>query len=55
MSIAYLARLRSNCMKRAVGCVITKNNRIISIGYNGTPVGVNNCYEGGCERCNKNT
>ena len=55
MSIAYLARLRSNCMKRAVGCVITKNKRIISIGYNGTPVNCQNCFQGGCERCNNNT
>lgn len=54
MSIAYLARLRSNCMKRAVGCVITKDNRIVSIGYNGTPVNCKNCFQGGCERCNNN-
>jgi len=39
-------------MKRAVGCVITQKARIIAIGYNGTPVSVKNCFEGGCERCN---
>ena len=44
MSIAYLARLRSNCMKKAVGCVIVVEDRIVSIGYNGTPVGAKNCY-----------
>ena len=54
MSIAYLARLRSNCMKKAVGCVIVKDDRIVSIGYNGTPVGAKNCFEGGCDRCNSN-
>ncbi len=54
MSIAFLARIRSNCMKRAVGCVITKNNRILSIGYNGTPLNTKNCYMGGCNRCNSN-
>lgn len=44
MSIAYLARMWSNCMKRAVGAVITKNNRILSIGYNGSPLNTKNCY-----------
>ena len=39
-------------MKRAVGVVIVKKNRIVSTGYNGTPGGLTNCYEGGCERCN---
>ena len=54
MKIAFNARARSNCMKRAVGCVIVKNNRVVSVGYNGTPRRVPNCYEGGCARCNEN-
>lgn len=54
MKIAYNARNRSNCMKRAVGSVIVLNNRVLSIGYNGTPVNITNCYEKGCERCNQN-
>jgi len=37
-----------------VGCVITKENRIISTGYNGTPGEQLNCFENGCERCNNN-
>lgn len=35
MSIALLASCRSPCDRLHVGCVIVKNNRIISMGYNG--------------------
>jgi len=52
MHLAHLASLRSNCMKRRVGCVLIHNNRIISTGYNGTPRGITNCNAGGCPRCN---
>lgn len=48
---AILAKLRSNCLTRQIGAVIVKNNRQISTGYNGTPSGFLNCYEGGCKRC----
>lgn len=46
MKAAYLYAENSTCKRRQVGCVITKNDRIISIGYNGTPSGWNNCCEG---------
>lgn len=39
-------------MKRGIGAIITKENRVISTGYNGTPFGIKNCNEGGCARCN---
>jgi dCMP deaminase len=52
MSIARVVGSRSNCVKRKVAAVITKDRRIISTGYNGTPRGVLNCNEGGCPRCN---
>ena len=52
MSIARVVASRSNCVKRKVAAVITKDRRIISTGYNGTPRGVRNCNEGGCPRCN---
>ncbi len=51
-SIAELTKERSNCIKRKVGCIIVKDNRIVSLGYNGTPQGMENCFSGGCERCN---
>ncbi len=48
---AELAKLRSNCMTRQVGAVIVRNHRQLATGYNGTPPGVKNCFEGGCKRC----
>ena len=35
MSIAILASVRSSCNRLNVGCVLVKNNRILSMGYNG--------------------
>jgi dCMP deaminase len=52
ISIARVVASRSNCVKRKVAAVITKDRRIISTGYNGTPRGAPNCNEGGCPRCN---
>lgn len=51
MRIAQVVASRSNCVKRKVAAVITRDRRIISTGYNGTPRGVANCNEGGCPRC----
>ena len=53
MSIAKTVASRSNCVKRKVAAVVTKDRRIISTGYNGTPRGTRNCNEGGCPRCNE--
>ena len=49
MQLASLAAHRSNCMKRRVGCVLIREKRVISTGYNGTPRNLKNCSEGGCE------
>ena len=35
MSIAYLASMRSPCERLHVGCAIVRDNRLISMGYNG--------------------
>lgn len=51
MDIAHVVARRSNCMRRQVAAVIVNENRIVSTGYNGTPRGLKNCFEGGCPRC----
>ena len=44
MKAAYVYASLSYHLRRQVGCVIVKDNTIISIGYNGTPAGEdNNC------------
>ena len=35
MSVAYLISARSSCSRLHVGCVIVKDDRIVSTGYNG--------------------
>ena len=51
MCIALDVARRSNCLRRSVGAIIVKGRSIVSTGYNGTPMGVRNCFEGGCIRC----
>jgi len=53
MILATLASRRSNCMKRRVGAILVRDNRVIATGYNGTPRGLINCNEGGCPECNR--
>ena len=55
MNIAEVVASRSNCSRRHVAAVIVKEHRIISTGYNGTPRGIKNCFEGGCPRCGSDT
>jgi dCMP deaminase len=41
MKTAQLASVRSPCERLQVGCVLVKNNRLISMGYNGFLSGTN--------------
>ena len=50
MEMAELARQRSTCLRRRVGAVIVKDNRVIATGYNGVPKGIRHCEETGCLR-----
>ncbi|HPQ08789.1 MAG TPA: dCMP deaminase family protein [Bacteroidia bacterium] len=57
MNLAEQLALRSHCVKMKVGAVLTKDTRIISLGYNGPPAGTHNCDEEwpetGCPRDSK--
>ena len=57
MELAKNLALRSHCIKAQVGAVLTKDTRIISVGYNGPPAGTHNCdeefAETGCPRDSK--
>jgi len=45
MNLAIELSARSHCVRAQVGAVLTKETRIISIGYNGPPAGTHNCDE----------
>ena len=47
IEITKLVALRSGCIRRKVGAIITKNNRILSTGYNASPTGVIDCINKG--------
>lgn len=51
MMLADTVCQRADCTGRHVGAVIIQDDRIISTGYNGTPIGAENCSDGGCYRC----
>lgn len=57
MDLAQNLARRSHCVKLQVGAVLTKDTRIISLGYNGPPAGTYNCDEvwpgTGCPRDSK--
>ena len=45
MAVAHQYANLSSAVRLQVGCIIVKDNRIISIGYNGMPTGWDNCCE----------
>ena len=57
MDLASKLALRSHCVKAQVGAVLTKDTRIVSLGYNGPPAGTHNCDiewpHDGCPRDSK--
>ena len=57
MDLAVNLSKKSHCVKAKVGAVLTKDTRIISLGYNGPPAGTHNCDEEwpeqGCPRDSK--
>ncbi len=57
MELASTLAKRSHCVKAQVGAVLTKDTRIVSLGYNGPPAGTHNCDiewpQDGCPRDSK--
>ena len=47
MRVAETLSTMSHCVRKQVGCVILKDGKILSNGWNGTPEGEDNCCE--CE------
>lgn len=51
INIAKAVSTRATCLRRKYGAVITKDNIIVSTGYNGAPAGMKDCLEvGKCTR-----
>lgn len=50
LKLADLVASRSTCLRRQVGAVLVRNERIIATGYNGAPRGLSHCLEIGCLR-----
>jgi len=55
-NIAKLVARRSTCLRSSVGAVLAREGRIVSMGYNGAPAGMEHCEpetcgpDGGCTR-----
>ncbi len=50
MKIAFMVAERSTCLRRKVGAVAVKDNRILATGYNGAPSKLEHCLNIGCIR-----
>ncbi len=50
IEMALLAAQRSTCLRRKVGAVLTRDNQILSTGYNGSPKNISHCADAGCMR-----
>lgn len=48
--LAQMVARRSTCLRRNVGSLLVKGDRIISSGYNGAPQGIRHCLDIGCLR-----
>ena len=50
MQIVDIVATRSTCLRRQVGAIFVRENRILATGYNGSPTGLKHCDEMGCIR-----
>ena len=50
LELTRVVAKRSTCLRRHVGAILVKDDRIIATGYNGAPQGMRHCLEMGCLR-----
>jgi len=50
VELADLVASRSTCLRRHVGAVLVRKERIIATGYNGAPRSLSHCMDIGCMR-----
>jgi dCMP deaminase len=50
MEMAVVTAKRSTCLRRQVGAVLVRDNRLLASGYNGVPKGLVHCADVGCMR-----
>lgn len=59
MQIARTVATRATCPRASVGCVLVRDRRILTTGYNGSPRGVPHCTQAGCilvnDHCQRTT
>ena len=48
MNVAQEFSTRSTCLRKHVGAVFVRDNRVIAHGYNGAPSGMAHCLDEGC-------
>ncbi len=48
VEIARTVATRATCPRASVGCVLVREHRMLTTGYNGAPRGVAHCTEAGC-------
>ena len=54
MGIVRLVSERSTCLRRKVGAIAVRNQRILATGYNGVPSHLTHCEDVGCLRAQLN-
>jgi dCMP deaminase len=48
MDIAFKVSTRATCTRKSVGCVLVRDNMLLSSGYNGSIRGMPHCEDDGC-------
>lgn len=54
IDIVQVTSERSTCLRRKVGALLVKDNRLLATGYNGVPKGLLHCEKTGCMRLQMN-